>query len=100
MHGLEHRNKYVMLPYALSHRLSVGLPTILTRACSAFLHNHHHRFSCLDSLITGSWDASIRQWDPRSPEALKCTSPQPSKIFSMSLSGNMLVVAMAGRHVF
>jgi len=53
-----------------------------------------------NSLITGSWDASIRQWDPRSPEALKCTSVQPSKIFSMSLSGNMLVVAMAGRHVF
>ncbi|AQL02205.1 Putative pentatricopeptide repeat-containing protein mitochondrial [Zea mays] len=54
-------------------------------------------------VITGSWDKTVKCWDPRGvsgPErTLVGTYAQPERVYSLSLVGNRLVVATAGRHV-
>lgn len=54
-------------------------------------------------LITGSWDKTLKCWDPRGANGqertLVGTYPQPERVYSLSLVGNRLVVATAGRHV-
>ncbi|KAF2542942.1 hypothetical protein F2Q68_00032292, partial [Brassica cretica] len=54
-------------------------------------------------VITGSWDRTIKCWDPRGasgPERTHVgTYLQPERVYSLSLVGNRLVVATAGRHV-
>jgi cell cycle arrest protein BUB3 len=60
-------------------------------------------FCQLGQVITGSWDKTVKCWDPRGvsgPErTLVGTYSQPERVYSMSLVGNRLVVATAGRHV-
>uniref|UniRef100_A0ACD5UZV0 Uncharacterized protein n=1 Tax=Avena sativa TaxID=4498 RepID=A0ACD5UZV0_AVESA len=62
--------------------------------------------TCLMSgqVITGSWDRTIKRWDPRGANgpqenALIETHNQPERVYSLSLAGYKLVVATAGRHV-
>ncbi|KAL5218330.1 hypothetical protein ABZP36_019014 [Zizania latifolia] len=54
-------------------------------------------------VITGSWDKTIKCWDPRGASGTECTLvgtyDQPERVYSLSLVGNRLVVATAGRHV-
>ncbi|THG23606.1 hypothetical protein TEA_025944 [Camellia sinensis var. sinensis] len=54
-------------------------------------------------VITGSWDKTIKCWDPRGASGqertLVGTYTQPERVYSLSLVGNRLVVATAGRHV-
>ncbi|KVI01922.1 WD40 repeat-containing protein [Cynara cardunculus var. scolymus] len=54
-------------------------------------------------VITGSWDKTLKCWDPRGASAqeraLVGTYAQPERVYSLSLVGNRLVVATAGRHV-
>ncbi|KAE8725637.1 Mitotic checkpoint protein BUB3.2 [Hibiscus syriacus] len=53
--------------------------------------------------ITGSWDKTLKCWDPRGAsgkeKTLVGTYLQPERVYSLSLVGNRLVVATAGRHV-
>lgn len=62
--------------------------------CLEYLREHN-------ILATGSWDRTLRLWDPRLPFGKNCVSliPLPDKVFSMSQSGTRLVVGTAGRHV-
>lgn len=57
----------------------------------------------LGQVITGSWDKTLKCWDPRGASgqerSLIGTYTQPERIYSLSLVGNRLVVATAGRHV-
>lgn len=57
----------------------------------------------IGQVITGSWDKTLKCWDPRSSSgqdrSLVGTYTQPERVYSMSLVGNRLVVATAGRHV-
>jgi cell cycle arrest protein BUB3 len=55
-------------------------------------------FPFVGSLYTGSWDATIQVWDPRS-QASQQTVNLPDKVFSMDLLNNKLAVAMAGRRI-
>ena len=55
--------------------------------------------SFLDNLYTGSWDKTLRVWDERSTEAVQ-KHDLPQKVFSMDVSNNRLVVAMANRQIF
>ncbi|KAL6013118.1 hypothetical protein ACLOJK_003610 [Asimina triloba] len=54
-------------------------------------------------VITGSWDKTLKCWDPRGASGqertLVGTYPQPERVYSLSLVGHRLVVATAGRHV-
>ncbi|KAI8812542.1 WD40-repeat-containing domain protein [Cladochytrium replicatum] len=50
-------------------------------------------------VITGSWDKSVKMWDPRSNDSLVGKYDQREKVFSMDVTHYMLVVAMAGRNV-
>jgi cell cycle arrest protein BUB3 len=52
-----------------------------------------------DFLVTGSWDATLRLWDPRSHSPAVGTYPQPDKVYTMALSGNRIIVGTAGRRV-
>ncbi|TRY59394.1 hypothetical protein DNTS_004304 [Danionella cerebrum] len=49
-------------------------------------------------LVTGSWDMSVRLWDPRTP-CNAGTFTQPDKVYTLSVAGDRLIVGTAGRRV-
>lgn len=52
----------------------------------------------INVIITGSWDCSVKLWDPRGPNQAGSFS-QPDKVYTMSLCGDKLIVGTAGRRV-
>ncbi|KAI5804390.1 WD40-repeat-containing domain protein [Geopyxis carbonaria] len=52
------------------------------------------------ALITGSWDATMRMFDPRSSTPETSTHKQPHKIYALSSAGNIVVCAMANRALY
>ena len=56
----------------------------------------------VDALITGSWDRSLRFWDPRASNAQQSSQELPERIYYMDLVNHTLVVAMASRlfHIY
>ncbi|KAJ7519864.1 hypothetical protein O6H91_20G058900 [Diphasiastrum complanatum] len=73
------------------------------------LGSHEAPIRCVEyshstgQVITGSWDKTLRCWDPRAASgkerAPMGTYSQPERVYSMSLVGHHLVVATAGRHI-
>ncbi|KDR15933.1 Mitotic checkpoint protein BUB3 [Zootermopsis nevadensis] len=53
----------------------------------------------VNGILTGSWDATAKLWDPRSPRCVG-TYTQPDKVYTMSLCGEKFVVGTAGRKVY
>jgi cell cycle arrest protein BUB3 len=55
-----------------------------------------------DQLITGSWDRTLRFWDPRAPTAQVASHATPERVYSLDHVNNTLVVAMASRlfHIY
>lgn len=70
------------------------------------LGQHEKGVKCVDYspeynvIMTGSWDNTVKTWDPRTEVACTGTHNQTDKVYSMSSSGEQLVVATAGRKVF
>jgi len=56
-----------------------------------------------DAIITGSWDRTVRFWDPRAATAQQQSSHAlPERVYFMDTVGHRLVVALASRlfHIF
>lgn len=55
-----------------------------------------------NALISGSWDLSLKLWDPRASTADVSTHVLPERVYHMDLVNNTLVVAMASRlfHIY
>ncbi|KAF8963712.1 WD40-repeat-containing domain protein [Flammula alnicola] len=55
-----------------------------------------------NSLITGSWDHTLRFWDPRVSNPQQNTYQTPERIYAIDHVNNTLVVAMASRlfHIY
>ncbi|KAF8240272.1 WD40 repeat-like protein [Tricholoma matsutake] len=53
-------------------------------------------------LITGSWDRTLRFWDPRAASAQQSSHDTPERIYQLDLVNHTLVVAMASRlfHIY
>lgn len=49
-------------------------------------------------VATGSWDKTIRYWDTRSPQAV-LTTHLSERVYSMDVSGKLLVAATADRNI-
>lgn len=64
-----------------------------------FLFNY---YLLVDNLITGSFDRTIRTWDPRSPTPCTGKHALPERVYQMDIAGTNLVIGMAGRqfHIF
>jgi mRNA export factor len=50
------------------------------------------------ALVSGSWDKTVKYWDLRSPNPIGAVQ-LPERCYSMDVSGDLLVVATAERHV-
>ena len=61
--------------------------------CAEYASNH-------GMLLTGSWDKTMKCWDPRSPGAAIGSYDMPDKVYSMSTADNKVVIGTAGRHVW
>ena len=55
-----------------------------------------------DALVTGSWDRTLRFWDPRSPTPQQSSHDLPERVYNMDITGTTLVIAMASRlfHIY
>jgi len=68
------------------------------------LGDHERAVRCIEysnpheMLITGGWDAKIKTWDTRAKQWTGVYD-LPSKVFSMCLAGDRLVVGTSGRNV-
>ncbi|RKO87089.1 WD40-repeat-containing domain protein [Blyttiomyces helicus] len=111
---LKYPSKAAVLDVAFSdsvHGFSAGLDRRLKMVdlhttTETILGSHDDAIRCVEycketgNIITGSWDKTVRVWDPRSNDSVVGKYMQPAKIYSLDVAQNKLVVAMAGRSVY
>jgi len=53
-----------------------------------------------DVVVSGSWDKTVRLWDPRSSTSCIGKFQQPEKIYTLDVVNNILVIGMAARQIY
>lgn len=95
--------------HAYSGCLDTGVRELdLTTERVTSLGQHSNSVSALsyareiNTLISGSWDQSLRFWDPRAPKAEVSNHTLPERVYHMDVVNNTLVVSMASRlfHIY
>jgi len=77
----------------------------INSGCEGVHGTHEAAIKCVEyssevnTIVTGSWDSTIKTWDARAPTCTG-TYSQPDKVYSMSLAGDKVVVATSGRKVW
>jgi len=71
-----------------------------------FVAKHDNAVKCLEyskdinAVISGSWDKTVRLWDPRTRDSRhQFSSTQPDKVYTMACCGHRLIVGTAQKHV-
>jgi len=95
------------------HAFSGGLDTWvrefdLETQNTNFLGQHDESISqvvfsrAANTLVTGSYDRTLRLWDPRSSTPCTASHTLPERVYQLGVTGTTLVVGMAGRqfHIF
>lgn len=83
-------NKLYVYDHEMRKQLSIG--------------EHSEPIRCLDHnaantiLLSGSWDKTVRIWDPRSPSN-RMSMQQPERVYSMHSHKHLLIVGTAERHI-
>lgn len=56
----------------------------------------------IGTLVTGSWDRTLRLWDPRASTPQQSSHSTPERVYQIDIVNNTLVVAMASRlfHIY
>nr|GAT53707.1 predicted protein [Mycena chlorophos] len=49
------------------------------------------------ALVSGSWDCTLRLWDPRSATAQQSQTTTPERVYAIDMTNHNIVVAMASR---
>ena len=83
-----------------SHRLSTLI--LLVSIPGFFVPWSINNSILADALISGSFDRTIRIWDPRSSTPGTATHTLPERVYQMDVTGTMVVVGLAGRlfHIY
>lgn len=50
-------------------------------------------------VVTGSWDKTVKFWDPRTPAAPKGSLTMPERVYTMDVRFPLMVVGTAERHI-
>jgi len=50
-----------------------------------------------NALVSGSWDCSLRLWDPRVSTAQQAVTTTPERVYAIDMTNHNIVVAMASR---
>jgi len=78
----------------------------LTSRQETLMGEHKKPIKCVEYckeeriIVTGSWDGTVKLWDPRASNKELGTYAQPGKVFTMAMTGKRIIVGTSSRQVW